>query len=271
MRTRSVLVAAVLAAAVLAGCSSPGPAADLVHHTDVRELATAVAAQQRADSTARYTLRGDLTSVRDPEARLRFTGVGSVQITDATVELQFTQVVTGGGTPQETAYVVQPDAFYLRLPVEPGDEPDRPWVQVDPASTNPADQQLIATAATVTERADPTATLLRYAAATTISESGDDVIEGDPAVRYTLVTDLARAAEAETDEAVRAQLQGQVDAGLTTVSSELWVDGSNRPLRSAARQELPGIGTLAVTSAYRDWGQEHDITPPPEAEIRAAS
>ena len=235
----------------------------LTRFYDVRQLIDAVAAQQRADGTARFSLRGELAGAQD--VRLRFTGVGALRFT-GDVELSFTQVVTQrGAEPQETGFVVLPDAVYLRTPDEDG---DRPWVRVDPTDPDPAARQRIAMAASVTQRADPTSTLAAYADATLVTDAADDVIEGDPAVRYTIVTDLARAAEITTDDALRAQLHGQVRAGLTRVTSTLWVDDAHRPLRSAARQELPGIGTLVLTSSYRDWGATAPIVAPPAEQVR---
>ncbi|MFB9382408.1 hypothetical protein ACFFTK_04620 [Pseudonocardia petroleophila] len=262
----SRLLALLLVAGALAGCSGAEPApATLTRYYDINELIAAVSAQQRVDRTARFSLRGELVGAAD--ARLRFTGAGEIRISDADLELAFTQVVTQpGADPQVTGFVVLPDAVYLRMPADSGD--DRPWVRVDPASSDPGAQQLIAQADQLTERADLTVTLARYADATLISDAVDDVIGGDPAVRYTIVTDLARAAETAADPAVRAQLEQQVRAGLTRITSTLWVDAAHRPLRSAARQELPGIGTLAITSSYRDWGQAATIAPPPEAQVR---
>ncbi len=261
---RSLLALVMVLAA---GCSGAAPAAstdELTRYVDINELIGAIAAQQRIDSTARFSLSGELTGAQD--ARLRFTGTGSLRITDDAVSLAFTQVVTQtGADPQETGFVVLPDAVYLRLPAEGN---DRPWVRVDPADTDPEAQQLVAMATSVTERADLTGTLTDYAGAPLVTDATDDVIEGDRAVRYTIVTDLARAAEITPDPVLEAQLQEQVRGGLTRVTSTLWVDAAHRPLRSAARQELPGIGTLAITSSYRDWGQAAEITPPDESQVR---
>lgn len=260
------LLALLLVVGAVVGCGGPEPAAAaLTRYDDIDELIAAVSAQQRLDRTARFSLRGELIGADD--VRLRFTGAGELRISDDDVELSFTQVVTQrGADPQETGFVVLPDAVYLRMPADDGD--DRPWVRVDPASTDPDAQQLIAQADQLTERADLTVTLARYADSTQISEAADDVIGGDPAVRYTIVTDLARAAETATDPALKAQLEQQVRAGLTLITSTLWVDSAHRPLRSAARQELPGIGTLAITSSYRDWGQAATIAPPPDNRVR---
>ncbi len=261
---RSVL-GRLLALVMAAGCAAPAAdATGLTRYYEIDELITAVAAQQRVDRTARFSLRGELTG--DGDSRIRFTGAGVLRISDDDVELQFTQVVTQpGADPQETGFVVLPDAVYLRVP---GASTDRPWVRVDPDDETVETQQQIALAEQVTARADPTGTLSRYAVATLITDAADDVIEGDPAVRYTIVTDLARAAEATADPTLKAQLEQQVRDGLTRVTSTLWVDASHRPLRSSARQELPGIGTLAITSSYRDWGQAAEISPPDESQVR---
>lgn len=262
----SRLLALVLVIAGMTACSTPEPApGGLPRYYDIGELIGAVSAQQRVDRTARFSLRGELVGAEG--ARLRFTGAGELRISDADVELSFTQVVTqAGADPQVTGFVVLPDAVYLRMPDDAGD--DRPWVRVDPADTDPDAQQLIALADQATERADLTGTLSRYSDATLVTEAADDVIGGDPAVRYTIVTDLARAAATTPDPALKAQLEQQVRAGLTRITSTLWVDAAHRPLRSSARQALPGIGTLAITSSYRDWGQAATIAPPPADQVR---
>lgn len=258
----------VLAAAV-AGCTGGSPTADprpgLTRFNDISELVAAVVERQRTDRTARLSLRGELTGA----ATLRFTGEGVLRVLADEVSVKFTQIVTQKGVaPQETGFVVLPDAVYLRLPPGPDDPATMPWVRVDPQSTDPEAQRLVTMAATVTESADPTRTLSRYTDATLISDAVDDVIEGDPAVRYTIVVDLARAAAQQTDPVVKDQLEQQVRSGLIRVTSTLWVDSANRPLRTAVRQELPGIGTLAITGSYRDWGQPVEIVAPPAEQVR---
>ncbi|CAA9380491.1 MAG: hypothetical protein AVDCRST_MAG66-221 [uncultured Pseudonocardia sp.] len=259
--TTALLALLLLAAGCSAGAADAAP---LTRYYDVRQLIDAVAAQERADGTARFSLRGELVGTGD--SRLRFTGVGALRFGEQDVELSFTQVVTQrGAEPQETGFVVPADAVYLRLPDAPA---ARPWVRVDPADTAPEAQRRIALARSVTERADPTSALVDYADATLVTDAADDVIEGDPAIRYTIVTDLARAADITPDADLRAQLEQQVRGGLTRVTSTLWVDAAHRPLRSEASQELPGIGTLTVTSTFRDWGATAPIEPPPADQVR---
>lgn len=260
-----VLVAAL---ALAGGCSSgtPVPAAGPARSYDIGQLVAAVAQRQRTDQTARLSLRGEITG----GATLQFTGEGVLRVLADAVSVKFTQVVTQkGDAPQETGFVVLPDVTYLRLPPPAGQNPSsRPWVRVDPRSTDPAAMRLAALAGQLTESADPTRTLARYADATQISGATDDVIDGDPAVRYTIVVDLAKAAAEQPDPARRAQLEQQVKAGFTRVTSTLWVDAADRPVRSAVRQELPGIGTLAITGSYRDWGRPVEISAPPASQVR---
>ena len=257
-------VATLVVAALVGGCSSPAPAPRASY--DIDQLVAAVAQRQRTDQTARLSLRGEITG----RATLQFTGEGVIRVLTDAVSVKFTQVVTQkGAPPQETGFVVLPDTTYLRLPPPRGQNPSsRPWVRVNPHSTDPAAQRLAGLATTLTESADPTRSLARYAGATAVSAAAEDVIDGDPAMRYTIVTDLTRAAAQQRDPAAKAQLEQQVKAGLTTVTSTLWVDPSDRPVRSAVRQELPGIGTLAITGSYRDWGGPVDIEPPPTAQVR---
>jgi hypothetical protein len=257
-------LAAATALALAAGCAGAAPAPGTPY--DIDQLVAAVAQRQRTDQTARLSLRGELVGA----ATLQFTGEGVLRVASDAVSVKFTQVVTQkGAPPQETGFVVLPGATYLRLPPPRGQNPSRtPWVKVDPTGTDPVAKQQAALATTLTESADPTRTLARYAGATVITAAVPDVIDGDPSVRYTIVTDLARAAAQQPDPILKGRLEQQVRAGLATVTSTLWVDPLDHPVRSSVRQVLPGIGTLAITGSYRDWGRPVDIGAPPASQVR---
>jgi hypothetical protein len=260
---------AVLAVAVLAGCAASPPAdtAALPRYYEIGDLIKAVAAQQRADQTARLSLRGEITGL-DAEERIRFTGDGVLRVAADAVSLKFTQVVRRRGSPpQETGFVVLPDAVYLRMPHEAGSSA-KPWVRVDPSSSEHDDRVLASLADTLAASAEPMSSLARYADATLVTDAADDLVDGAPAVRYTLVVDLARAAMLETDQKRRAQLQNQVRSGLNRVTSRLWLDAAGRPVRSDVRQQLPGIGMLAITGSYREWGRPVEIAAPAPSQVR---
>lgn len=257
---------AVLLGVLLAGCAADAGATSptLPHHASLAALVDAMAQRQRTDQSARISLRGEIVG---GTSTIQFTGEGVLRGTGDAVSVKFTQVVTQrGADPQETGFVVLPDAVYL---LQPGQQKAaRPWTRVDRASVDPDDRRLLALSATLVDSADPARTLSRYADATSITNAADDVIEGDPAVRYTIVVDLAKAAAQQPDPAVRAQLQQQVRAGLTRLTSNLWVDRDSRPVRTVVRQELPDIGTLSIMGSYRDWGRPVEIEAPPRAQVR---
>jgi hypothetical protein len=270
LRKLSAAVVAVLAVAVLAGCaaSTPADASALPRYYEINDLIKAVAAQQRADQTARLSLRGEITGL-GAEEPIRFTGDGVLRVAADAVSLKFTQVVTRRGSPpQETGFVVLPDAVYLRLPHEAGKRRDKPWVRVDPSSKKQDDRVLASVADTLAASAEPMSSLARYADATLVTDAADDLVDGAPAVRYTIVVDLARAAMLERDEKRRAQLEHQVRSGLNRVTSRLWLDAAGRPVRSDVRQELPGIGLLAITGSYREWGQPVEIAAPAASQVQ---
>ena len=64
------------------------------------------------------------------------------------------------------------------------------------------------------------------------------------------------------DPASREALAAQHRAGVTRISTEVWLDADRRPLRSRLRQQLPGAGTLDLLIRYRDWGAPVSIEPP---------
>lgn len=251
---------------LLAGCAggSDDNGSGIDRYYDVGELVAVVEARQRADGTAQLALTGSVTG----QASMTFTGQGVLRIAADGVAVRFTQTVTrDGGTPEETGYVVLPDAVYLRLPPGQGTTPERPWVRVDPRSTDPTARQLATQAASIADSADPTRNLARYTDATLVSDAEDDVADGRPAVRYTIVVDLGRAAALQPDPEARRQLEDQVRGGLTRITSTLWVDALHRPLRTEVKQDLPGIGVLALTGTFHGWGEPVEIAAPPAAEI----
>lgn len=249
----------LLALVLLAGCAprTPDEGTDggLPRYYDAGQLAAAVGARERADRTARLTLSGEL---RGPSAG-ELSGEGMLRLADG-VAVRFDPA----GAAQR-GFVVLPGAVYLRRAPGPG---GRRWVRVDTSSTDPDERRQAGIAAAVADTADPTADLARYADATLITDAADDVVDGRPAVRYMIVVDLARAALLQDDPAMRAQLQQQVRAGLTRITSTLWVDAANRPVRSDTRHELPGVGTLVLSVGYRDWGRPVDVEAPPAEQVR---
>ncbi|WP_379585668.1 hypothetical protein [Pseudonocardia hispaniensis] len=251
---------------LLTGCvsrdvDSAEPTTALPRYYDVAQLSAAISERLGMYRTARLSVRGEIAG---QPAATQVSGDGVIRLAGDGVSAQFTQSVRRPGAPPvQTEFLVVPGQVYQRHA-----ESGPPWVLVDAGSADSADRRRAILADAIADSGDPTANLVRYADATLVADAADDVVDGIAAVRYELVVDLARAAVLEPDPALRVQLEQQVRAGFTRITSTLWVDAANRPVGSHTRQELPGVGTLTLTSRYRDWGRPVQIAAPPPGRTR---
>lgn len=265
---RSVLLAVVAGVLALAGCAVPpaeqdasGP--ELVRHGSASELLSAVAARIRGDGTAGIRLGGNIQGAAGPEgdSGTQIGGEGVLRIgLDGAVTVEYTQSLTRAGQTYLSRAAVVDTVVYVQQPDLQGTM--QGWTRVDRSSASSEQLTLATLAANVVDNADPTANPARYAEAALIADAVGVTVDGTPAVRYQIVVDLNRAVELATDPQARSELQAQLDAGLTRISSTLWVDAQDRPLRSESRHGLPGIGTLTLTIGYRDWGRPVGFTAP---------
>jgi hypothetical protein len=258
-RGKTLVLAACALLAVLAsviscarGNSTETAAPGLPKYYAATDLLTAVTVRQRADRTAALRLSGHVDAGGPPA---EVVGDGALRVEQTGLSAQFTQTVTTGGQAQSAPVVVLPGGQVYQ-------QAGAGWARIDQAASGTPEKQWATVAANLTDTADPTANLARYREAALVADAVDDSVGGVQAVRYLVVIDLVRAAEQEPDPAVADALRSQVDSGLTRISSTLWIDAANRPLRSEARQTLPGIGTLTLTADYRDWGAPVTITTP---------
>jgi hypothetical protein len=258
----------------LAGCSGPDPGAAgapangtaLPKYYDAKALLDAVGARERADGGAQTVLNGTLdppgtgtvpAGAPAPPGRRAVTGDGVLRFIDGTVSTRFDQRLGEAGTTQRTTGAVRTAGrTWLRLPGAPG------WAEVGRSQVAQPDLADATLAANIAGMADPLAGVTRYSDAALVAEAQDETLDDVATVRYTIVVDLVRAAAAETDPTMRAQLTQQVNGGLTRISSVVWVDRDQRPVRGRLRQELPGAGTLDLVTDYRSWGTPVTVDPP---------
>lgn len=271
---RIVLALLLPALVALAGCSAPdpgaagapAPATALPKYYDARALLDAVGTRERSDGGALTVLNGTLdppgsgtveAGAPAPSGRRAVTGDGVLRFADGAVSARFDQRLGEAGGPTRTTATVRTNGTtWLRLPGA------TTWSEVGRAQVGPADLADATLAANIAGMVDPLAGVGRYSDAALVAEAQDETVSGVPTVRYTIVVDLVRAAAAETDPAMRTQLTEQVNGGLTRISSVVWVDADQRPVRGRIRQEVPGAGTLDLVTDYRSWGTPVTITPP---------
>lgn len=263
-RTARVLVALGLALAAVTGCAAsprtpPQAAAGspLPKYYDAGALLAAVSARERSDGGALMTFTGTLDG---PSGRRSVTGEGVVRFAAGAVPVRFDQRVGApGAVPRTTGLVRTGGRTWVRAPAR-----DR-WLELGVDDVPPADRGDATLATNLAGAADPLAGVSRYAEASLVSDAVDEIADGVRTVRYTIVVDLARAAATETDPALRTQLADQVAAGRTRISTVVWVDADQRPVRAGVRQELPGAGALDLLVGYRAWGTPARVDPPAAA------
>ncbi|TCK20581.1 hypothetical protein [Pseudonocardia endophytica] len=271
---RIALVLLLPALVALAGCSTPDPGAagapanatSLPKFYDAKALLDAVGDRERADGGALTVLNGTLdppgtgtveAGAPTPPGRRAVTGDGVLRFADGAVSTRFDQRLgPAGAAPRTTGAVRTAGRTWLRLPGAPG------WSEVGRAQVAQPDLADATLATNIAGMADPLAGVTRYADAALVAEAQDESLGDVATVRYTIVVDLVRAAAAETDPTLRAQLTQQVAGGLTRISSTVWVDRDQRPVRGRLRQELPGAGTLDLVTDYRSWGTPVTVAPP---------
>jgi hypothetical protein len=262
----ALVLAAIAVLVVLVGVVScargnsedAGESHGLPKYYAAADLLTVVSQRQHADRTALLRLSGHVDAPEGGSTTLG--GDGALRVEQGGgISAQFTQTLDRPGrAPESTTFVVLHSGQVWR-------QAGGSWTRVDEAATGTAEKTLATTAANVVAGADPTAHLARYRDAALVADAADDTVDGVPVVRYLVVVDLVRAAELEQDPAVREALRAQAESGITRISSTLWIDGANRPLRSETRRTMPGVGTLALTSDYRDWGTPVAIASPGSA------
>lgn len=265
-RRRTALVAGIaVLAAVLSGCAWPGSsgstpepsptAAELPKYYDPAPMLADVRARTRSDGTAGLSVAGTLDGGSGP---VPVSGDGVMRLDPAgagpSVRLVLRTGPEGDGG-RTTELVRVGDRTWLH-PTGTG------WAEAGRAAMPPEVTADATTAANVASGVDPLAAVARYPDAVLVADASDSDVDGTPAVHYTLVVDLVRAIASEHDPASREALAAQHRAGVTRISTEVWLDADRRPLRSRLRQQLPGAGTLDLLIRYRDWGAPVSIEPP---------
>ncbi|QFZ21848.1 hypothetical protein [Saccharothrix syringae] len=146
------------------------------------------------------------------------------------------------GDAEEVAYVMVPDALFVRIPQGQAPQPDKPWLRLDPNDANdPLGQAMAEVAVRLRDTADLRKALPEGAR---ITGRAEEELSGRRTVRYT--------AEVSAD--------GQPSV------LRLWVDEQDLPVRSEVRTPAEG-GDVVRVADYRDWGAPVEITPPAPEQV----
>src|SRR5882757_113866 len=259
--------------AMVRGCGQPAPTAEPPsppHYTSVSQLAAAAAAQQRADPFVKLHLTG-VTTDNPPRS---MTGDGQIAFDPAGARMRIEQSIQPMDAAPSPAFtlLIGPNQALLQPP--PGTvatPPGKSWFQIRPAPGNTTLAQFSQLVQSLRDSSDPIQTFAQLGDAASAVTSGDEVLDGVAAVRYTVSLDLAKATQQRADPSVMHVVADLVRAGRAADDTTLWLDARNRPLRMLLSRTISsdsGARSIyVVTVRYRDWGVPVDVPVPDPAQI----
>ena len=249
---------ALLAGALLTGC---GVATDPSGPDQA-------APRPPASTTPGPALYDDLTRrmVEEGTATFTFSGVGGGQTLAGTGAMRFEESAFDADVQlsmPETGRVravLLPSASYLALPATKGLPRDKPWMKVSADPRTRLGRTLRPVVDQLRGSFDPAQSLGLLRAARRVEEVGPATVEDVPTTHHHAVIDLRRAT-AQVSGPTQDQFQSMLDAGVTQLEYDVWLDTTGLPRRFST--DIPTTtGLYSVTGVYRDWGGKVSIEQP---------
>lgn len=264
-RTRTSTAAAVLAAVILlSGC---GTFADPAHDGRTRSVAADPVTTPGPVLYAAVVAR----MVKEGTATFTFSGVGGGETVSGSGQMRFSPGAYDADvelTMPETGRVravLTPTVSYLALPAAKGLPRNKPWLRVAPVPTSRFGKQLSPVVDQLRGAFDPSQALGLLQAATSVEEVGPATVEGVPTTRHHAEIGLRRATSM-AEGPLEAQYQSMLDAGVKTLSYDVWLDTEGLPRRFST--DIPtASGLYSVTGIYRSWGKPVRIEEPSTKEV----
>ncbi|MPY97348.1 MAG: hypothetical protein GEU97_05015 [Actinophytocola sp.] len=156
----------------------------------------------------------------------------------------------------------------------------KPWLTFSEDGDDPISQVMGGLLTGMAKEVDPARTFEITDAAGSIASAESDMIDGDAVMRYTIDLETERLIDHVANTSGKDSLQVKamrtaLDQGVTSVSTEVWLDGDDLPRRfvvadvpALAQDGAPsGDGLPRVTITYSDWGGDVDVDAPPQNEV----
>lgn len=235
----------------------------LARYTSVAQLVTAASAAQRRERFVTV----HLTALLAGSPPRTVVADGWVRFDEGGASIALTQHMQPLGARQgpDFTLLLLPDEAFLRPPPGIlGASGGKPWLRVGHDLTSSALTQFNQIPRDLRATADPTSVLAELGTSTATVTSTEETLDGAPATRYEIAQD-ASVRTTSPEETAPAQNHGRSSSHAT-----LWLDDRDRPLRFVlSRMAASGetASTTVTTSRYRDWGQPHEVAPPPAAEV----
>lgn len=252
---------AVLAAALLTGC---GVVSDPGNDAAVRPApVTTPGPALYADVSDRMVEEGTATFIfSGVGGGETLSGQGAMHFEDGAFDADVSLTMPATG---RVRALLLPNASYLEMPATKGRDKAKPWMKVAARPATRLGRTMLPVVEQLRTSFDPAQSLGLLRSARRVTEVGPATVEDVPTTQYHAVLDLRRAT-AQVDGATRDQFQSMLDAGVTKLEYEVWLDTTGLPRRFSA--DIPTTsGLYSVTGIYRDWGRRVDIVAPKAKQV----
>lgn len=262
------LICGFVAAFSLTGCTgqdasnSSGAGSGSGSFRSIADLGAAVNDAQQQRRSAR--LKMEMAVPRGPEMPTggKMTGDGAVKIAGEATET----AVRLRADNHTTEMVILDDAYYIKQPKDEANDPDKPWLKIDPNAQDPMSRFYGLIISQQKSSTDTSKLLDSFENGSRITETGKEKVHGQHATHYRIVADVRKLAGSTKDEMLRTVMRMTLRQGIKRITHDLWVNGENLPVRYATEQPQAG-GMAKVQVDFLDWGKPVDISAPPDNRI----
>jgi hypothetical protein len=237
----------------------------------VADLSNAVATTTSQKSSVKVTMNmGVMGFTVNGSGVARFAGQPAADMTITMAQLGQIEMILLNGT----AYMKIPSALSQFLGTN---GPVKPWIKIDPNGTDMVDKTVGPMLSQAQQNFDPATTLDRLKSAGTITSTKQEQLDGQPVTHYTITVDVQKLiASLPPGDAQAQELKGVTDAGITTETTDLWVNSDNLPLKFVSVTPMPSLGTgsssqTTVTVNFSDWGAPVTVNAPPADQVGSLS
>lgn len=158
-----------------------------------------------------------------------------------------------------TYRVVFTQFMFLQLPADWAAQTGKPWVRVDPWFGASAFDQALAP---IADRFPAPADLDRDLPLGSRISSSDEVLDGRQVTHYRSTVRYADLHATAQTERERGDLKQLMDAGLTEMSTDVWIDSEGLLVRVETDRPVLGGGRRISTRTFTDWGVRGVIEEP---------
>ncbi|TWP46765.1 hypothetical protein FKR81_34845 [Lentzea tibetensis] len=157
--------------------------------------------------------------------------------------------------------------MFMELPADWAAQTGKPWVQVSPwFGASALDKAL----APIADRFPAPADLDRDLPRGSRIESSGETLDGRQVTHYRSTVQYADLHATATTERERGELKQLMDAGLTEMSTDVWVDSEGLLVRVETDRPVLGGGRRIATRTFTDWGARGVIEEPAAEQLGSA-